>query len=85
MLDFLANYMGGLAWTNAFQWPGATAFNAAPLGDWHVNGTGSVGGSFKSAAGLTFLQITNAGHMSPYDQPFELSQMLAQWLAGGLQ
>ena len=27
----------------------------------------------------------NAGHLAPYDQPYELAQMLGQWLAGGLQ
>jgi carboxypeptidase C (cathepsin A) len=41
-LDFICNFLGGRAWTAAFQWPGQQGFNQAPKNPWQIrldNGT----------------------------------------------
>jgi cathepsin A (carboxypeptidase C) len=56
-VDFICNYLGNKAWTEALQWNGAEAFNAAPDHEW--NGVGLA----KTAENFTFLQVYDAGHM----------------------
>jgi cathepsin A (carboxypeptidase C) len=56
-VDFICNYMGNKAWTEALKWDGAEAFNAAPDHDW--NGVGLA----KTVENFTFLQVYDAGHM----------------------
>jgi len=77
-LDYICNWMGGDAWTSNMKWPGKTAFNTANRTDWHVGG--QVVGSAKSAQGLTFLKVSNAGHMVPMDQPKNALDMLKRFL-----
>jgi hypothetical protein len=61
--DFICNYVGGDMWTSNLNWPGKTAFNNAPFGNWTVQG--KVAGFAKAAQGLTFLEVANAGHLAP--------------------
>jgi len=65
--DYICNYLGGQRWTNAMEWPGQQAFQQAPENNWTVNG--NVAGVSKSAQGFTFLEVYNAGHMVPMNQP----------------
>jgi len=58
-------------------WPGQQAFNKSPEVIWHVGGQPA--GSAKSAAGLTFLKVLNAGHMVPMDQPVNALDMLSRF------
>lgn len=67
MLDLICNYFGGAAWTAALQWPGASGFNGQSLQAWTVNGAQA--GSFKTYANLTWVEVLEAGHMVPHDQP----------------
>jgi len=79
MVDFVCNYYGGIAWTNAMPWPGQSAFNSANFTDWTVNG--QVAGHVKTAQGFTFIEVENAGHMVPMDQPENTLDMVKRILS----
>jgi cathepsin A (carboxypeptidase C) len=55
-VDFVCNYLGNQAWTYDLEWVGQSDFQAAPVQDWN----GGKGLS-RSAGGLTFLQVIDAG------------------------
>eukprot|EP00128_Syssomonas_multiformis_P000810 Colp12_sorted_trinity150504_noHs@18027 len=76
--DFICNWRGNYAWTKALQWPGNAAFNAAKDIEWRVGGT--TAGLARTAQGLTFTQVYNAGHMVPMDQPVASLQLLRTFL-----
>eukprot|EP00741_Cyanophora_paradoxa_P009851 tig00001657_g9542.t1 len=78
--DFICNHVGGLAWTSAMEWSGRAAFNAAPMANWTV--AGRPAGAAKSANGLTFLRVADAGHMVPMDQPRPALALLRALLRG---
>ncbi|KAL4494283.1 hypothetical protein ABPG73_018802 [Tetrahymena malaccensis] len=65
--DFICNYMGGIAWTNAMEWTQQKAYQQAQFQDYQVNGQ-SVG-QIKGAGNFQFLRVYQAGHMVPMDQP----------------
>jgi len=84
--DLACNWVGNARWVEALDWTGHDAFGKLSLRDWSVvdkqtqNGTIIVSGQTKSANGLTFLTIYEAGHMVPYDKPVEAVTMLDRWL-----
>jgi len=78
--DFMCNWVGNERWTLALEWTGREAFSSAKLREWFVGG--KVAGVTRSAGGLTFATIHNAGHMVPYDRPRESLEMVQRWLAG---
>jgi serine carboxypeptidase-like clade 4 len=78
--DFICNVEGNRRWVDVMQWGEADAFAAAPQQTWHVNGQPA--GLAKSAGGLTFLQVFQAGHMVPMDQPEAALDMLHRVLDG---
>ena len=65
--DFICNYEGGWTWTNNMDWPGKEQFRAQNLTAWVVDGKKV--GEFKTYNNFTFLEVENAGHMVPMDQP----------------
>lgn len=77
-VDFICNYLGNQAWTLALEWTNKDAFNAAEPHDW--NGGKGIA---RSAENFTFLQVIDAGHMVPSDQPEASLDMLKTFLAGG--
>jgi len=79
--DFICNWMGNKAWTLALPWPGNTAFSAAADHDWEV--AGKKAGTARSSGGLTFLQVNDAGHMVPMDQPENALAMIDTFISGG--
>jgi len=76
-LDFICNYLGNRAWTLKLDWDHKHEFNTAEERDWN-NGAGSA----RTSDGLTFLQVYNAGHMVPSDQPENALRMITQHLSG---
>ena len=76
-VDFICNSLGNKAWTLEFNWSGKEDFNAASDKEWN-NGHGTI----RSAKGLTFLEVNDAGHMVPHDQPEVALDMINQFLAG---
>jgi cathepsin A (carboxypeptidase C) len=57
------------------EWSGKSDFNTVTDHDWEGNGLA------RTAKGLTFLQVYDAGHMVPADQPKVALDMLATFLA----
>ncbi|KAF2150780.1 carboxypeptidase Y-like protein A [Myriangium duriaei CBS 260.36] len=80
--DFICNWLGNLAWTNALEWPGQKAYQKAELEDLKTLGDEKNIGSVKSAGNFTFMRLHAGGHMVPYDQPEPSLQMLNRWLGG---
>lgn len=76
--DYIVNWYGGDTWTNKLVWPGQQAFQQATNITWYVNG--SMAGSARSAQGLTFLRVKDAGHMVPLNQPVAALDLLAHVL-----
>jgi carboxypeptidase C (cathepsin A) len=74
-LDLICNWVGGKMWVEGMSWPGKAAFNAAPMKTWHVHGTPA--GQAKTAQGLTFVRVYQAGHMVPHDQPENALDLLS--------
>jgi len=79
--DFICNWMGNKAWTLALPWTGSTSFNAAADHDWEV--AGKKAGTARTFGGFTFLQVNNAGHMVPRDQPENALAMIDTFISGG--
>lgn len=81
--DFICNWLGNLAWTEALEWPGQKAYKKAPL-ETLTTDLGGKSGNVKSSGNFTFVQIHAAGHMVPYDQPLNSLDMFNRWLQGDL-
>eukprot|EP00049_Salpingoeca_infusionum_P017049 m.351600 g.351600 ORF g.351600 m.351600 type:complete len:446 (-) comp16290_c0_seq1:184-1521(-) len=79
-VDFICNWIGNKHWTLELDWPGKQAFNAAKDQNWTVDG--SVAGQLRTAQGFSFMQVNNAGHMVPYDQPKAALAMLNAFIDG---
>mmetsp|Transcript_14955 Transcript_14955/g.19575 ORF Transcript_14955/g.19575 Transcript_14955/m.19575 type:complete len:539 (+) Transcript_14955:226-1842(+) len=76
-VDFICNYMGNRAWTHELEWSGKAEYQAAPEHDWEGSGNA------RTSGGLTFLQVFDAGHMVPADQPKVALDMIANFVSGG--
>lgn len=72
----MCNYLGNLAWTLDLEWSGQAAYNNASMVEYEIAPKGlekrkkstkgkKSAGRTRSANGLTYLQIYDAGHMVP--------------------
>ena len=77
-VDFICNYLGNQAWTYNLEWSGTAGFQSAPVHDWN-DGKGLA----RTYGGFTFLQVYDAGHMVPKDQPKVSLDMIANFVDGG--
>jgi cathepsin A (carboxypeptidase C) len=75
ILDFCFFILG--AWTYDLEWSGKAAFQAA--GEKEYKSTGLS----RTANGFTFLQVYDAGHMVPSDQPENALEMITNFVNGG--
>ena len=80
--DYICNWLGNQAWTEALEWPGQEAFNKASAGGLTLAGADEEYGKVKSSGNLTFMRIYAAGHMVPMDQPENSLDFLNRWLRG---
>jgi len=74
--DFICNWLGNQAWALALNWTYSQAFNSAPVTEWHTYG------KMRTSHGFTFLQVFNAGHMVPMNQPQAAQTMVKEFLSG---
>ncbi|TQS33513.1 hypothetical protein Golomagni_06140 [Golovinomyces magnicellulatus] len=82
--DYICNWLGNQAWTNALDWPGKAAFNQATMKG--LKGSnGKEYGQVKNANGFAFMRIYQAGHMVPADQPAPSLNFFNRWLGGEFQ
>ncbi|OHE92786.1 serine carboxypeptidase [Colletotrichum orchidophilum] len=79
--DYICNWLGNRAWTEALEWPGQKSFNKAEVKGLTV-GKGEEYGKVKSSGNFTFMQLYGAGHMVPMDQPEASSDFFNRWLGG---
>ncbi|OQS03092.1 serine protease family S10 [Thraustotheca clavata] len=79
--DFIVNWMGCKAWTVALDWKYQKQFAGQEDIDWLVNGKKA--GKVRSVQGLTFLQVFDAGHMVPMNQPENSLAMLQEFIKDG--
>ncbi|PNS17344.1 Carboxypeptidase Y A [Sphaceloma murrayae] len=80
--DFICNWLGNLAWTNALEWPGQKGYQKAPIDDFKLLSDGKTAGSIKTSGNFTFMRLHAGGHMVPYDQPEASLEMLNRWIGG---
>lgn len=80
--DFICNWLGNHAWTEALEWPGQKAYNKVELEDLKLGGDGDKIGEVKSNGNLTFMRLHAGGHMVPLDQPEASLEFFNRWLGG---
>jgi len=80
--DFICNWIGNKNWALQLQWAHQTQFDDAPDKPWNPDGT--VRGMIRSAYNFTFLQVYQAGHMVPMDQPISALDMVKAYVTDTL-
>jgi len=87
--DFICNWLGNQAWTEALEWPGQKAFNKANVKDLSLasdsvlsKSKGKGYGKVKASGNFSFIQVYQAGHMVPMDQPEASVDFFNRWLGG---
>jgi cathepsin A (carboxypeptidase C) len=83
-MDYICNWIGNKHWTLALDWPHKTEFNAAADTEWTPAGASAAAGKLRTSNGFSFLQVFNAGHMVPLDQPLAAQVMLNDFIADKL-
>merc|ERR1712070_1043956 len=73
-VDFICNYLGNKAWTLNLDWQHTSEFNDAEEHEWDSSGLA------RTSNGLTFLQVYDAGHMVPSDQPEVALSMINKFI-----
>ena len=74
-MDFVVNWIGDKAWTLNLDWEGKEGFASEGDHKW-INKDGETAGFARTYDKFTFLQVANAGHMVPLDQPANALEML---------
>jgi len=83
-VDFICNWLGSKAWALGLQWSGAAGFKSTPDLPWWLNQEPA--GRFRMVSGkgnnmlFTFLQVHDAGHMVPMNQPHRALEMVKHFL-----
>ena len=83
--DFICNWLGNQAWSNALEWPGQKEFASKELKPLKIVNNEHVGkeiGQIKSHGNFTFTRIYGAGHMVPMDQPEAGLEFFNRWIGG---
>ncbi|KAL4989633.1 carboxypeptidase Y-like protein A [Aspergillus falconensis] len=83
--DFICNWLGNKAWTEALEWPGHKEFAAAPMEDLKIvdnEHSGKKIGQVKTHGNFTFMRLYGGGHMVPMDQPESSLEFFNRWLGG---
>lgn len=80
--DFICNWLGNVAWTDALDWYGKKAYGKVGRIDLNLGGDGAKIGEVKSSGNLTYMRIHGAGHMVPLDQPEASLDFFNRWVSG---
>ncbi|KAF3898696.1 Carboxypeptidase [Trichophyton interdigitale] len=80
--DYICNWLGVKAWTEALWWLGRPIFRHKRLSVVYNSVNKWPLGRVKYYKGLAFLQVFKAGHRVPYDQPENALDFFNRWLAG---
>eukprot|EP00438_Fugacium_kawagutii_P020704 Skav225260 [mRNA] locus=scaffold4099:53601:56072:+ [translate_table: standard] len=77
--DLMVDWLGTKAWTKELSWSGAREW--AQVTEQPFVAGRKTHGRFRSFGGLTFLQLFNAGHLVPMDQPDAALAMVMEFLS----
>jgi len=77
--DLQCDFYGATAYLESMKWSGAKAFKTATNSTWMLDDN-TVAGSFRVAEKLTYVNVFNAGHLVPHDQPVAALNMLEHLL-----
>merc|ERR1712146_871137 len=77
--DYICNWIGNKQWTLAMDWEHHDEYNAATDDAYRLS-SGLEVGKIRSSNGFSFLQIYQAGHMVPRDQPEVALYMLNKFI-----
>lgn len=83
--DFICNWLGIHEWTERLEWKHKEDFNKVDLGALKFpegKMDGAEYGRVKTSHNFTFIQIYEAGHMVPHDQPEAANDFFNRWLGG---
>ncbi|KAH8689434.1 putative carboxypeptidase CpyA/Prc1 [Talaromyces proteolyticus] len=83
--DFICNWLGNKAWTDALEWSGHESYAATELEDLKIvdqKHKDKKIGQVKSSGNLTFMRLYGGGHMVPMDQPEASLEFFNRWLTG---
>ncbi|KAF9265881.1 carboxypeptidase C [Marasmius fiardii PR-910] len=85
--DMMCNFMGNERWVEALDTQFKAAFAAAKSLPWIDTAAGRQAGAVRTAGGsgftagnVTFVEVYEAGHMVPYDQPSAALDLITRWL-----
>ncbi|KAF8913380.1 serine carboxypeptidase [Mucidula mucida] len=85
--DMMCNYMGNERWVEALDTQFTEEFLSATPDPWIIVETGEKAGTVRSAGGagftagnVTFVNVHDAGHMVPYDQPEAALDLITRWI-----
>jgi len=81
-VDYICNWLGNKKWTLAMEWPHRSEFNAAKDAPYSVDGKQV--GRLRASNGFHFMQVYQAGHMVPMDQPAVALSMLNDFIGGAM-
>ncbi|KAH8983045.1 Alpha/Beta hydrolase protein [Lactarius hatsudake] len=81
-------YAGNAAWVENLEHKFHKEFKAAPSIQWVIGRSGRIAGEVRTAGGgdfgagnVTFVNIYEAGHMVPHDQPEVALDMFTRWIS----
>ena len=80
--DFICNWLGNKAWSEALDWPGHKDFAKAKMEDLRIDGekSGRKIGEVKTHGNFTFMRLHAGGHMVPLDQPEASLEFFNRWI-----
>lgn len=76
--DLICNHVGIERMIENLEWNGSTGFGNISAQDWHVDGKRA--GTWTTSRNLTYVKVSDASHMVPYDQPLASHDMLVRFL-----
>merc|ERR1711862_1069488 len=76
--DYVLNWIGSKAWVTGLNWPHRADWDAAPDEAFIVNG--QTAGRVRTSDGMTFVQVYNAGHLVPMDQPAAALEIVREFM-----
>lgn len=83
--DYICNWLGNKAWTEALKWPGQKEYSSAKMEPLEIVDNKHKGkeiGQVKSHGNFTFMRLYSGGHMVPMDQPESSLEFFNRWLSG---
>lgn len=80
--DYICNWLGNKAWATELEWDHKDEFVAAADKEWQV--AGKTAALHRNSNHFHFMQVYEAGHMVPMDQPEVAIEMVNRFISGSL-